>query len=537
MIPDRDLERVLAVIRRSGVAEELEALLRAKPGGAPRRLSVEMLFAACVLVHGTGSSSANLIRIHELLTNHLAVSTQFRHGIAWRQGARVRKLEIHQVRYLFKAVRRAVDYSPHTARENGMTLTQDQRVEREAAFCALVARPVGASGRAVGTSDVTAIDASSLPSWSRGARQAQPSRGEDYRLDDSTFVTKPTEAWDPDARWGYQTATHNKYDADRFFGFQMLTASTTFARGSLEQPLKLITAMTLVPANAPVPGPTLRLLDELSLHQPLTTVLVDRGFSMATHANWAGPILERGLDQVVDLADNQRGPVLDPSTGVLMIDGWPCAPWTPRHLHKIARPPRFALKKPGPTASSRRRAEYSRNLAALLDFQAAQAELAQYALAPNGRRKTNGTRHFFAPDYGRHTATAAQRRTKAFTQATITIDSTVQPHLRQRHRWGSPQWIAEWNRRNAVESGYGNLKTLDGEGVQRGWIRVVGLAAVGLMATFAIVHYNLRMLRKWARTTGYAGDDIILSPAPEVFGYEPVEFLANGSAIEPPEAA
>lgn len=253
--------------------------------------------------------------------------------------------------------------------------------------------------------------------------------------------------------------------------------------------------MTLISANAPVPGPTLRMLDELSDHQPLTTVLVDRGFSMATHANWAGPILERGLDQVVDLADNQRGPVLDPSTGVLMIDGWPCARWTPRHLHKIARPPRFALKKPGPKASSKQRAEYSRSLTALLEFQAAQAELAQYALAPNGRRKANGTRHFFAPVYGRHTATAAQRRTKA------------------------------------------SLKTLDGEGVQRGWIRVVGIAAVGLMATFAIVHYNLRMLRKRARTTGYAGDDIILSPAPEVLGYEPVEFLANEAAIEPPEAA
>ncbi|HCX84661.1 MAG TPA: hypothetical protein DHV14_05905 [Micrococcales bacterium] len=111
------------------------------------------------------------------------------------------------------------------------------------------------------------------------------------------------------------------------------------------------------------------------------------------------------------------------------------------------------------------------------------------------------------------------------------------PHLRQRLRWGSPEWIAEWNPRNAVESGYGNLKTLDGEGLKRGWIRVVGLTAVGLMSTFAIIHYNLRMLRKWARTTGYTGDDILLRPIPEILGYERVELRDHQAAVEPPRAA
>ncbi|MBO3095552.1 hypothetical protein [Cellulomonas dongxiuzhuiae] len=263
------------------------------------------------------------------------------------------------------------------------------------------------------TADVIAIDASSLPSWSRGARQVRATKGEDYRLDDSTFVLNPTQAWDPDARWGYQTATHNKYDAKRFFGYQMLTVSTSFAKGSPEQPLKLITAMKLVPGNASVAGPALRMIDSLMARQPVSEVIVDRGFSMATHDHWADPVLQRGLDQVFDLAEVQRGPVLDHQTGVMMIDGWPCAPWTPRHLHKIARPPRFALKKPGPNANPKHTAEYETNLAALRVFQAAQAELEQYALVPNGRRKTNGTRHFFAPTHGRDTATAASARRRS----------------------------------------------------------------------------------------------------------------------------
>ncbi|MDM8085941.1 hypothetical protein QUV83_14290 [Cellulomonas cellasea] len=537
MIPDRDLDRVLTVIRRSGVAKDLEDILRANPGGRPRRLSVEMLIAACVLAHGPKSASATLVRVHDLLTTDLTVSTQFRHGIAWRSGTSVRKLQIRQVRYLFKVITRALDYSPHTARADGEKLTQDQRIQREANFDTLVTRLVEASTQAAGTSEVVAIDASSMPSWSRRKGQVRTIKGEDYRLNDSTFVRYPTGAWDPDGRRGYQTPTHDKYDANRFFGFQMLTASTSFTPGSPEQPLKLITAMKLIPANAAVAGPALRMIDNLAAHQPLTEVIVDRGFSMSTHDHWADPVLARGLDQVFDLGKVQRGPVPEQQTGVLMIDGWPCAPWTPRHLHKIARPPRFAIKKPGPRANPTRVAEYEANRTALRVFQEAQAELDQYALVPNGRRKANGTRHFFAPTHRRDTATAAQRKKKVFKQATITLPATVLPHLRQRLRWGSPAWIAQWNRRNSVESGYGNLKTLDGEGVQRGWIRVVGLVAVGLMTTFAVIHYNLRMLRKWAATTGYTGDDIVLGPEPDVVGYEPVELHALQGAVEPPLAA
>ncbi|KRD43891.1 hypothetical protein ASE38_06785 [Cellulomonas sp. Root930] len=537
MISDTRLERVLTVVRRSGVAEELERTLRAKPGGAPRRLSVELLFAACVLVHGAGYRSATLVQVHELLTKHLTVSTQLRLGTAWRHGTAVHKLQIHQVRYLFKAVRKVLDYSPHSGADDGERLTQEQRVEREAVFVGYLARMIHASSDAAGISDVVAIDATSMPSWSRGARQARSQKGEDYRLDNSTFVAAPTSAHDPDGRWGYQTATHDKGDADRFFGYSMLTASTTFDKGSAQQPLKLITAMTLIPANAPVAAPTLRMIDDLASRQRLREVIVDRGFSMGLSEHWADPLLARGIDQNFDLADKQRGSFLDRHTGALMIDGWPCAPWTPKHLHKIARPPRFALKTPGPRAKADRRIQYQRDLAALETFRAAQAELAQYALVPNGRRKPNGTRHYFAPTHARHTATPAQRKTKVYQQATITLTAKVMPHLRQHFRWGSPQWIAEWNRRNSVESGYGNLKTLDGEGLKRGWIRVVGLTAVGLMSTFAIVHYNLRMLRKWARTTGYTGDDIVLRPSPEILGYERIELPEHLAAVEPPIAA
>ncbi|MCC2314023.1 hypothetical protein [Cellulomonas xiejunii] len=58
------------------------------------------------------------------------------------------------------------------------------------------------------------------------------------------------------------------------------------------------------------------------------------------------------------------------------------------------------------------------------------------------------------------------------------------------------------------------------------------------MTTFAVIHYNLRRLRKWAGTTGYTGDDIVLGPEPDVVGYaNPSSFHVLQGAVEPPLAA
>ena len=137
-------------------------------------------------------------------------------------------------------------------------------------------------------------------------------------------------------------------------------------------------------------------------------------------------------------------------------------------------------------------------------------------------------------------ATKAQRRTKDVTQATITITAEVSPHLRQEHRWGSKEWVHAFAQRGAVESGYGNIKAFYGESFRRGWIRLAGLTATGLMLAFAIMHYNLRMLRSWAAKNDRTDDHETLTPDPEVIGYEPVSIdaaLELADAARPPTAA
>lgn len=58
------------------------------------------------------------------------------------------------------------------------------------------------------------------------------------------------------------------------------------------------------------------------------------------------------------------------------------------------------------------------------------------------------------------------------------------------------------------------------------------------MTAFAIVHYNLRAVRKWAKRTGFQSDDILLSRDPAIAGYEEIPLdEAPPAALSPPAAA
>lgn len=250
-------------------------------------------------------------------------------------------------------------------------------------------------------------------------------------------------------------------------------------------------SLSVTPNGYNTPKPTVQMLDEYrDAGHSLTKVLVDRGFSFWDATGWANELLERDIAQTIDMHSADHGSRPDPTTGVLMIDGWPYVPWTPKRLHQIPPPPRLVVREPKRGGSKKKWKTYRSNLDALEKFRRAQAELAQYALTPNGRARKDGSRQFKVPQYRRDLATARDRRMKVYNQPTLVLPASVATKLRQEHRWGSDAWIADYSRRTAIEGVFGNMKARDGEGVQRGWIRVVGLAATAIMTTFAIVHYT-----------------------------------------------
>ena len=536
MIPESAFDRFREVLRRSGFAAELEHRLREGAGGAPRRLSVEVLLAACIAVNGKGHKSATLVQVHRVLTRDLTVSAQYRAGTRWKVGAATEHLTLRQVRYLFKRICTLLDYSPHTA--TGLTsLERDNREDELFAWLNTTVRAAIPAGVDLATG--LAIDASSAPTASRPGSDAPSAKGEaDYRGDKSAFARQSTGAWDPDGRWAHETKTHEK-GTGRAFGFTMIAGVGVHDVNSPFRTLHLVQSLTLTPNGYNNPAPTLRMIDEYTTAgHTLSKLLSDRGFSNWDKATWADELLRRDIDQVIDIHESDRGARTDRATGVVMIDGWPYLPWVPKALHKIPRPTRLKLVKPKDTAKPKKKRTYAKLLAELDAFRTAQAELAKYALIANTKRKKNGSRQFKVPSYRRELATAAHRDTKVFRQPTVVLPAHVGGKIRQHERWGSDAWIDEYSPRTFVEGLFGTFQSRDGEGVRRGWIRVVGLTATTLMTALAMVHYNLRIVRRWARRTGFQNDDILLAADPKIAGYEavPIDETPHG-AIDPPVAA
>lgn len=525
--------KALITVRRSGIAEDLEKRIKSDQGGRPRLLPVEVLLAACITVFGPDHKTATLVQIHAALTERLPVSEQLRLGIAKATPTSLEQLAIHQVRYLFKVVCRLLDYSPTTGRlPDGWDakhkpvyrrLTEQERIDREAQALRYVTRLLSASLGPAPEPTVLAMDASGIRTMARRVHQTKAAKHDDYRLDQSVFVKNPTGGYDPDARSGHATPTQAKYDSDLVFGYQLITATASYEKDSPFRRLYPIVGLTAIPANANQPGPALRVIDEIIQQQGVRpgVLITDRGYTKSVAADWADPLRERGIEQVLDLLEKQRCVRPDPVTGAIMIDGWPYVPWTPEHLRHIQRPEYWTVQVPGPRASKAKVERYEKYKKDLERFRREHAELAKYALTPNGSIRANGSRQFKTTRFGAERATAAQRNTNVFKQATVVIGAKVCPEIRQRLRWGSNEWITAWGRREGVESGYSNLKGPDTERFERGTIRVVGLVATTLMLTFAAVHYNLRLLTKWAaKNDSYDADPELLSFDRNVIGFE-----------------
>lgn len=92
----------------------------------------------------------------------------------------------------------------------------------------------------------------------------------------------------------------------------------------------------------------------------------------------------------------------------------------------------------------------------------------------------------------------AQRNLKIYDAVTLTLRSDIISKHHQPHRRGTPDWIENYSRRSSVEGAFGGLKARSGQGMTRGWTRVMGITATALMTAAAIVQYNIQAIRSWA---------------------------------------
>lgn len=511
MIGYREFERYLAFVRRSDVHAVLEAALAGAPQGRKRALTCDVLLAGMVAT-ATRDKNLTLVAVHRTLVDELATDYQRILGIRGARGP----LTVRQVRYLWNCI---TDLYEHTeARRPDLTL--GERVERSGKLQHLIDQLLASATLHIGAAGRYAVDESAIDSPARG--KGRPRRGSNAPGPEDQDADEPEDRYgrsaDVDARWGYRTKTyHNR--TNQVFGYQMVGFTGVAPVGGVPRPL-LMERISVVAANCDGIDETISGLQRMREDGvPVVEVLADRGFSYKLPERWADKLRAMGIDQVLDLHPNDNGARAH-KDGYVMVDGWAHCPSIPDHLIRIAKPTRLSVADDKKNATREERLDAARRRAEVDEFNRLIAERRVYRFERAGRT-AGGNERFTCPsragklkcggcplsaDYDdvpevTPPVNEAGELSKACAQTTITLKPSVEPKLRQREYWGSPEWQLSYNRRSDVERSFGLLKTADGGGVQRGWTRQHGLVKTTLLLAIAVAASNLRILLSWARRT------------------------------------
>lgn len=477
MIRRCELNRALAVVRRSGVAADLQARLNPTGTGRPRALPVET-FLAGVILAAAHKKTMSLVAVHEVLTVDIARSAQTAVGSRSlaQPGRPGRPVSIRQVRYLLERVELRLAHTAGRAPD----LTASDRRERAAALQNILDRLLAATMPThIRHPGDYAVDGTAVESAARGRRarrgaaragkqqparagggDADPPRPTPEEIATQSVDDDTSAAFDPDATWGYRTRTYQN-KSNVFFGYDVFSLTRVPPVGGTYAAAPALTERIVVtPAATDVVDPALGMLDRLGADgQPVTVLLADRAWSYKLPDRWAHQLRARDLD------------------GMRMIAGTAHCPATPDELIDIRRPATlgagpeldeftrriderssYAFRRTaGPNARGDERAECP-----------AEAGKLRCPLKPTSLLFPAEMLSIGAPP---DAATAPA----CCTQRTVKIPAAADAKVRQRHIWGSAAWVRSFRRRTYVEGAFGNLKNPNTEAVRRGWIAVVGL--------------------------------------------------------------
>ena len=465
----RDVQEAIDWVDRSGVAPELEALIRPTGRGRPRQLSVRALLVGIKVAIDTAKTGC-LTDIHAVLTQDLSREHQRSLGIRNPAGVPV---SLFQVRRLFSTMTALLDPSPHSAAHVDDLIRQAQGLRLQSVLDRLLGATMPPDTRHAGS---YAVDGTGIWSWSRGKRRTDRSA-------------------DPDARWGHKTAKTKGQEA--YFGYELhaLVRVNALHQDPDRVPC-LAERIVITPAAT---NPVTAVLPALTrLHrdgQTIRDLIADRGYTYKT--NWTHELFTLGIDPVLDLHATQYGP-RGTHQGARIVTGVPHCPATPTALDTIQRPERLAdspILDTFITDITRRQQWAFRRVAGPDDTGKERYECpARAGTVRCPLHKPSMTQPLHLP---KALNPPSQAPPPCCTQRTITVPGDIDPKSRQRHYWGSRDWIRSFRRRSRVEGWFGNLKNDSTEALNRGAFRVMGIAKTSLMLAIYAATTNLRLLRHW----------------------------------------
>ena len=490
MIHRHHLTRAAHIIDNSGIVDTLISGYRTSRRGRPaNRNGLRLMLLGLLLsIHRDGK--ATLAAAHELLTTQLSLDDQLDQGIVKLVDDTPEEIvTIYDFYNLERIICERLAYSTQSEPD----IDDSERKRRHSTIETYCNDLMDMFNIVNANSGTVAIDATGIWSWGRG-----------FSTNNSTPDTpQPERRRDVDASWGIKTAKNG--DSERYFGFaeHTLVQAPDVQRldDGTDQFPKLITRFALTAASDDIVDVTLKLIDQHPT--PVRDILVDRHYSYKAVDRWKKPLIERGINQHLDLRADEQG--FEESDRFRWAAGQAHCPATPDHLGTII--------KPAPDSTHNDWVVFHKRI----------EQRTAFAMAPHSRPDNTGTHRCVCPaaagkigcplrpetmiaahnlglDYVETppTTNEGEPLPAPCTQQTVKVTPpSRQLKLSQPHTWGSPTWRAVTNNRTYVEGSYGNRKNPSTENLRRGLNQVFGLVWTHIVMGLVNASYNLRMIDNW----------------------------------------
>jgi hypothetical protein len=454
-----ELARLERILDTAGVCEQVET--RLPVGVRPRQLSVRTLLVGMLLVAVDGRP-AHLRRVHRALLA-LPKHDQRRLGVlaCWRDGWH--RLTYRQIEYTFTLIVRALSKPVG----DGAPSQQLQDV---------LDRLLEASIHVLGVPDSGsyAIDWTDLEAWARPPR---------------THGTRP--GADPEAAWGHRTSTHPA-QSELFYGYYLQAVTSVKDERGPDVP-ELVRRIHLAGCQHDPPTQIIPVIQRLvATGIPVGDLLADSGYSYRQPETFALPARALGIQLIIDLHPNDRGPK-GTHNGATTCNGALYCPATPKQLLHLA---------PLPPATTPEQTllhdQHTRELARykLAAITAPDTDGYRRAGCPAAHRKIRCPLH---PDsltlpHDRPTIhTPPEHPPACCTQTTITVPPSINAKTAQKHDYPSAAHRNSYARRTAAERTFATIKDPATTTLARGACRLTGITPNALHTATAMIARNIRI--------------------------------------------
>ncbi len=307
-----------------------------------------------------------------------------------------------------------------------------------------------------------------------------------------------------DCMYGTKTDTNGSGTQIKYWGYSAHTFTTIPVTESgpdrVQTPFFLLT-----PGNANVTESTFTAVDIVREKYGIKTIIADRLYSSLAYDQWFEELLDRGMQQVVDLTKTQQG--FKDFDGMKIAASWPHCPATPPEhgtiptlgmLPSLDQSNRFTKRIENRFAFAMDRKETVTGGGIRYVCPAITGKVGCPIRGENNVQvsRENGLPIITNPPAGETLPPSCNPKDASFTLRAETVQQKVALKLRQEHYWGSKMWQKMYRKRGSIERLFGHAK--QNQALEAKTFAYIGIGMATIAVTTIFAEVNIRKLECWA---------------------------------------